>query len=297
MPHKQRVHTLFIGAFLLPATLLYGLFVVWPVAQAFAFSLYRWRGVSEQKTFIGWENFARLFADPILWQALKHNFQILFGASAALLILSLALAHAMQSGGWAQRALRSVYLFPQVISLVAVSILWMFIYNPTFGIVNGALRSLRMGEYATAWLGTPSTSLPAVGVAYIWHGLGFYIMLFSAGLRTIPDEVYEAATLDGASGPLRFFRITLPLLWAVMRVALIYLIINAFNLFALVFLMTDGGPDRSSEVLLTYLYEQAMKNSNFGFATALAVVNFLIVMALSGMVLGLMRRDPQEGRT
>jgi N-acetylglucosamine transport system permease protein len=297
MPRKKRAHTLFIGAFLLPATLLYGLFVVWPVAQAFAFSLYRWRGVSEQKTFIGLENFTRLFADPIFWQALKHNFQILFGASTVLLILSLALAHAMQSGGWAERALRSVYLFPQVISLVAVSILWMFIYNPTFGIVNGALRDVRMGEYATAWLGTPSTALPAVGVTYIWHGLGFYIMLFSAGLRTIPDEVYEAATLDGAGGLLRFFRITLPLLWAVMRVALIYLVINAFNLFALVFLMTDGGPDRSSEVLLTYLYEQAMKNSNFGFATALAVVNFLVVMALSGMVLGLMRRDPQEGRT
>lgn len=294
---RTRERGLFIALFLFPACALYGLFVVWPVAQAFGISLYRWRGVSEQRTFVGLENFRRLLADPVFWQALAHNLMLLVGAGLAILVIALAVAHALHGAGRMARLMRSVYLFPQIISLVIVAILWMFLYNPSFGLLTGALRAVGLGHWVVPWLGTSSTALAAVGVTFVWHALGFYVMLFSAGLRTIPDEIWEASRLDGAEGLTRFRRVTLPLLWAVLRVALVYLVINALNVFALVFLMTVGGPDRRSEVMLTYLYEQAFKNSDFGYATALAVANFAVVLALSGLILALFRRDPQEGAT
>jgi N-acetylglucosamine transport system permease protein len=293
--HRIGAHTVFIALFLLPACALYGLFVVWPVVEAFGFSLYRWRGVSESREFIGLENFRRLAADEVFRQSLAHNLLLLLGGGAAIMLLSLALAHALHGGGRLARVLRSVYLFPQIISLVVVAILWQFIFNPTIGALTSAMNAVGLNRWVVPWLGDTRTVLAAVGVVFVWHALGFYVMLFSAGLRTIPDEVWEAARLDGAEGLTRFRRVTLPLLWAVLRVALVYLTINALNIFALVKLMTDGQPHRASEVMLTYLYEQAFTNSDFGYATAMAVANFLIVMALSGFILLLFRRDPQEG--
>lgn len=284
----------FIASFVAPAVALYGLFVIVPVMEAFAYSLFRWRGISAHKDFVGLENFHRLLEDPVFAQALMHNLVFLLVGGSVILVLGLAIAHAVHgSGGWA-RAMRSVYLFPQIISGVVVAVLWMFIYNPSFGVLNGLLKSLRLERLAMDWLGTPDTALWAVIVTFVWHGVGFYIMLFSAGLRTIPLEVHEAAVLDGAEGLYRFRTVTLPMLWAVLRVATVYATIGAMNVFALVFLMTTGGPDRRTETMLTYLYEQAFKNSEFGYATALAVANFVLVMTLSGLVLGVLRRDPQE---
>lgn len=291
-----RVRSAFIAAFLAPAIILYAVFVIWPVAQAFAFSLYRWRGVSEHRTFVGLENFARLAADPVFRQALSHNLFFLLVGGAAIMTLGLAIAHAVHGEGRFVRALRGVYLFPQIISGVVVAILWMFIYNPSFGVLNGTLKRIGLGALAFDWLGTPRTALPAVTVTFVWHAVGFYIMLFSAGLRTIPAEVHEAALLDGVEGLRRFRTITLPMLWGVMRVAMVYVVINALNVFALVFLMTVGGPDRRTETMLTYLYEQAFKNSEFGYGTALAVANFAIVMLLSGAVMALFRHNPQEAK-
>ncbi len=260
-------------------------------------SLYRWRGVSQVRVFVGFDNFSRLFGDPVFWQSLAHNLALLIGAGGIILVLSLAIAHGVRGNSRSARVLRGVYLFPQVTPLVVVAILWMFIFNPSFGIMNATLRNVGLEKLAVPWLGTSGTALPAVGVAFVWHALGFYIMLFSAGLQTIPDEVREAATLDGAHGLALLWRVTLPMLWAVLRVAMIYLVINALNIFALVFLMTQGGPDRHTEVMLTYLYEQAFKNSDFGFATALAVANLVVVLLLSGMVVAAFRRDPQGART
>lgn len=286
----------FVVLFLLPATALYALFVVIPVLQAFAFSMYRWRGLSPDRTFVGLENFRHLFTDPIVWQALSHNILLFIGTSAVILAVSLAIAHAIQSGAFGARFLRAVYLFPQVISLVVVAILWMFIFNPSFGILNGALRAIGLEQWAIAWLGERRTALAAIGVAHVWHALGFYIMLFGAALRTIPPDVMESATLDGALGLVRLRYVTLPMLWAVLRIALVYKAIGTMNIFALVFLMTQGGPDRATEVMLTYLYEQAFKHSEFGYATALAVLNFAVVMAMSGAILALFRHNPQEGK-
>ncbi len=290
---RNRGRALFIASFLAPAVALYGLFVVLPVIQAFQFSMYEWRGISDQKNFVGLQNFKDLFTDNVFWLSLEHNLLILVGAGALFLGVGMLVAHALQGEGRISKGMRSVYLFPQMISLVVVAVLWQFIYNPSFGLLTPVLKLVGLGKLASEGIAaTASTALPAVAIAYVWYGVGFYIMVLSAGIRGIPSEVQEAATLDGAKGFQRFREITLPQLWAVMRVSVVYIVIHAVNIFALVFLMTQGGPDRKTEVMLTYLYERAFVDSKFGFATALAVANFIVVMALSGLVMRLYRKDP-----
>ena len=289
---RNRGRTAFIVTYLAPAVLIYAVFVVWPVLQAFAFSLFKWSGVSQKRKFVGIDNFKDLFHDNVFWLALTHNALIFVVGGIAILVIGLAVAHGTQGNGRFSKALRSVYLFPNIMSLVVVAILWQFIYNPQMGLLKAFLDLFGKQKHLVDMLGTPGTALPAVIITFVWFAVGFYIMLFSAGIRQIPEEVVEAAKLDGAHGFVRFRKITLPLLWSVGRIAIIYLLINTLNVFALVFLMTTGGPDRKTEVMLTYLYEQAFTNSEYGVATALAVANFVIVMVVSGIILRATRRDP-----
>lgn len=293
---NTRRRNLFIASFLAPAVAFYGLFVVYPLAQAFALSMYRWRGVSSKKTFVGLDNFQRLWNDEVFWRALKNNLWLLGFAGCSLILLGIALAHGMQTKGRISKLLRSVYLFPQVISMVIVAVLWMFLYNPSFGLVDAGLHAIHVPTPENGWLGDASLALPAVAIAFIWYALGFYVMLFSAGLNGIAAEVYEAAELDGAKGLYRFWKVTWPLLWSIRKVAVVYVAINVMNIFALPFLMTRGGPDRATETLLTYLYEQGFTNFQFGYATALAVANFIIVMGISGLLLFLFRKNPEGAR-
>jgi len=293
---RRRGRTWFIVGFLSPAVAFYFLFVGWPIVHALELSLFEWRGLSEEKTYVGLDNFRRLLSDPIFWRSVEHNLAFLVIGGGLMLTLAMLIAHALQGRGLAVRFLRGVYLFPQVISLVVVSILWMFLYNPSFGVWTSLRGAMGHPGSGPAVLGMESTALGAVILAYVWYGAGFYIMLLSAGIRAVPSEVIEASELDGARGWVRFRRVTLPLLWGVMRVSTVYTVISAFNVFVLVYLMTVGGPDRSSEVMLTYLYELAFKESHFGLATALGVLNLLVVLLVSFVIYGLYRKDPTGAR-
>jgi len=293
---RNRQRAVFIASFLAPAFLIYALFVVVPLVQAFALSLYQWKGVSAQKKFVGIDNFRELWEDVTFWIALKNNLVLLAGCGIAVFVISIAVALALQKRGPMQATTRGVVLFPQVLSLVVVSILWMFLLNPTMGLVNSGLEAVGLPELSRPWLGEKSSALGSVGVAFVWYAVGFFVLLFVAGLQAIPAEVEEAANLDGSVGWHRFWNIRWPLLWPVRRVAATYVVILVMNIFALVFLMTQGGPDRSTEVMLSYLYQQAFTNSKFGYATAIAVVNFSVAMLLSFAIQFWYRRDPQGVR-
>lgn len=292
---RQRGRTLFMIGFLAPACLVYGAFVVWPLLQAFVLSMYNWRGVSMNRRFVGTANFERLWDDKVFWKALANNLWLLVVSMFALFVIGLLVAHAMQGGGRMAKGIRSIVLFPQVISLVAVAIVWQFMYNPSYGLVTDGLETLGL-TWKNGILGTPSAALPAVTFAFLWYAAGFYIMLFSTGLKAIPTEVIEAAELDGSHGLHRFWRVTWPMLWSVKRTAAIYVVINVMNVFALVFLMTQGGPDRATEVMLTYLYQIGFTNYQFGQATALAVLNFIVAMSLAAILMFVFRRNPEEAR-
>jgi len=291
----KKGRTAFIITFLAPALLLYVVFVAWPLVQAFALSFYRWKGLSPKRDFVGLGNYKDLWHDEVFWKSLSNNLWLMVVGGFVIIALAILLAHGMQGKGKAIRALRGLYLFPQVISLVVVAIIWQFLYNPSYGLVTGGISALGLQGYDEP-LGKSSQALTAVGVAFVWYALGFYIMLFSAGLKQIPEEVNEAAALDGSSGFHRFKTITWPMLWSIKRISVIYIVINVLNIFALVYLMTKGGPNRSTETLLTYLYEQAFTNSKYGYGTTIAAANFVIAMVLALILMFIFRKNPEGGR-
>ncbi len=293
---NPRSRTTFICAFLAPAVIIYAALVVWPLLQSFHLSTYRWSGLSTKHTYVGTGNFVKLSHDSVFWRSIEHNLALLLIGGVLIVGLSVAIAHGVSGTGRVSATLRAIILVPQMISVVAVAILWMFIFNPRFGLLTSGLRGAGLNSWIHTWLGEPATALPAVGAAFIWYVLGLYVMIFAAGLRALPAEVFEAAELDGASGLKRFWRVSWPMLWSVKRVVIVHMVISVMNVFALVFLMTQGGPDRSTEVMLTYLYESAFRNSQFGYATAIAVASFLVTMALSLSVLFVLRRDPSARR-
>jgi N-acetylglucosamine transport system permease protein len=294
---KRRGEKLFIAAFLAPAVLIYAVFVVLPLIQAFWYSLFDFRGTNlDRMDFVGLKNYERLSQDEIFHRALINNMMLLLGALAVMMVLGLLLAHAAQSDKWWGKALRSIYLFPHIISIVIVGILWSFIFHPTVGLVTSGLKAMGVQDIPI-WMGDKNTALPGIGVAFVWYGIGFVIMLLSAGIRGIPQDIQEAAELDGAKSLQKFWSVTWPMIWSVRRIVVIHTIIQALNTFALVRLMSNGGPSRASEVTLTYLYERGFEgNSFYGEATAIAVVNFVLVMILSGIVMLIFRKDP-SGRT
>lgn len=280
----MRRRPLFVLTYLAPAVILYFGFVGWPLIQAFGLSTFKWSGLSDQKTFIGLGNYSRLVNDGVFRQSVSHNLWLLVVGGIAIFALAIALAHALQQKGRLAATMRSLFLFPHVMSLVAVAIMWRFVFDPTpGGLLNGILGQQH------DWLGQKASALPSVLSAFVWYSVGFYVMLFLAGIKQIDGEVQEASQLDGAEGWTKFRLVTWPLMLSVRRVGVIYLTVNVLNIFALVWVMTSGGPDRATETILTYLYQVGIAQSKFGYASAIAVANFLLVMILAG-VLGVLHR-------
>jgi N-acetylglucosamine transport system permease protein len=284
--------------YLLPTSLLYAVFVLYPYVSAMYTSLTIWHGYSVNKQFVGLYNFEKMFQDDNFWNALRHNLTLL--VLLPLLTLSISLFFAflftqVREGGRFYKltqVYRITYFFPQVMSAVAIAVLWSFVFHPTIGILNSALHAV--GLTGPTWLGDPSTSLLSVLIVAVWSGIGFYMVLFIAGMQSIAADYYEAARMDGANGWQIFWNVTWPLLWDHTRTALIFVSIGALDMFTLTQVLTEGGPNRSSDVLATYLYEVAFKNGEFGYSTALGVALFVITMIVSGIAFQLGRRDRLE---
>ena len=292
---NKRERYLTISAFLFPAVALYVVFVLLPMAQAFHVALFRWRGLSMNREFVGLANFRKLLAeDPIFWQSLGHNLTFMAASLAIMLPLALFLAVMLSRKSRTSQAYRAVYLFPNVISIVAVAVLWSFVYHPTFGILNSILKSVGLGELVRGWLGEPGTALPSIIITSFWYSLGFYIVLFLAGIQNIPRTYYEAAVIDGAGSWQSFRHITFPLIWEILKLAVVYMVIHTLNIFGLVWVMTEGGPSNHTDTLLTYLYRLAFIESNFGYATAVGVVAFIMIFAFSLTFIRMMRREVVE---
>ncbi len=286
----------FIVGFLAPAAVLYFGLVLYPLFQTFRLSLYSFSGLSTTMKPVGFGNFERLAADMAYRQTLSNALWMLIVSAVLLIAGGVALAHLSIGERRSARLLRATLLIPQVMSLVVVAIVWMFLLNPSFGPADSIAGAVGFEPPRSGWLGDPQTALPSVTAAIVWYALGFYVLLFTAGLKQIPEEINEASQLDGALGWVRFWRVTWPLLWSVKRIAITYVVINVMNVFALVQIMTTGGPDRRSESLLTYLYEQGFRNSQFGYAASIAVANFVLAMVLSLAVLSWFRRSPEVSR-
>lgn len=285
----------FLVAMLAPAFLFYMGFVVVPLIQAFHYSVYDWSGLTSDAKAVGFGNYQKIAVDPVFRTTLWHNLLILVFGGFLCVGIAIAVALLMQQRGKLSRVLKSSILIPQMISLVVVAVMWQFLYNPNFGPFTSAMKLVGLKDHVPTWLGDPHWALPSVILAFIWYACGFYTMLFAAAMGNLDQEIVEAAGLDGASGWVRLRKVTWPMLWSIRKIVWVHISITVANIFVLVQVLTNGGPARATDVMLTYLYEQGFKNTNFGYASALAVCDFVFIMLLSLVILTLMKKDPTSG--
>ncbi|MEV4413049.1 sugar ABC transporter permease [Catellatospora sp. NPDC049609] len=280
-----------VGALIVPLAL-YGVFVLSPYVQAFQLSLTNWNGVDSAPEFIGLENFSRLWSDPLFLAGLRHNGLMLLVVPLAVIAVALALAAATKG----TRVYRVVYFFPQLLSVAIIAVLWQFVYTPNSGLLNGALSALGLDSWRRSWLAEPDLALWCVIVVMIWSSVGFYVVLFSAAMESVPEDITEAAAIDGAGPVTVFRRITLPLIWESVQVGWIYLGIAALDGFALVQIMTvgPGGPDNSTEVMGLGLYRSAFNFAKFGYASAMGVTIFFLTLSIAVLLLRVTRRERVE---
>ncbi|MEH1015044.1 sugar ABC transporter permease [Micromonospora sp. CPCC 206060] len=292
-----------IITFLVPPLLLYGVFVVSPYLQAFQISTTDWLGYSADADPVGLDNFRALLNDGYLWNALKNNALLLAVVPVVTIVLGLFFATMLNMGGRRGRAgvsgvrgtsvYRTVYFFPQVLSVVIIALLWKEVYHPNSGLLNGTLSAL--GLPTPSWLGDPRTAFWCVLAVMVWSNVGFYVVLFGAAMSAIPRDIYEAVMLDGASRAVTLRKITIPLLWDTVQVAWIYLAIAALDAFVLVQLMTNGGPNFSSDVIGLRMYDTAFgSETKFGYASAIGVVMFFLTLSVAVLALRAGRRDRIE---
>lgn len=294
--HKYRL----IIPFLMPAVILYGLFVLWPYGQAIYLSLTSWRGVSPNKPWVGLDNYERLLSDSRFLEALSRNAQLLVVLPLVTIAIGLTFAALFTQGKQAIKGAsfyRIVFFFPQVISAVIVGILWSYIYNPNIGLLNGVLGALGLDALQRTWLADPNLVLWSIVAVAIWSSVGFYMVIYLAAMQSIPSSFYEAAVLDGASRWTSFKDITFPLIWETVRTTMIYLGIAALDFFVLIQVMTGGGSTlsaRRAEVAALYLYNEAFGKSRWGYASAIGVVLLLLTLLLSVGLMRLTRRETYQ---
>jgi ABC-type sugar transport system permease subunit len=273
--------------------LLYLIFVGYPFIQTIYFALTDWNGVRPTKNFIGLANFQEMVRDPLLWTSLRNNvIWVIIGTIAPIAIgLLLAMLLWRQPRGF--NLFRTVFFMPQVLSAVVVGIIWSWIYNPIFGNLNKLLTAIGLGDLTRGWLGDPSAALYAVLGAAIWAEVGFVFVVFLAGLQNVSKDLLEAATIDGANVWQRFRDVTVPQLSNVINVVTALLLIGGFNVFDIIFVMTQGGPANATEVIATLTYKEAFTQNRVGYASALSLV--MTVVALVASVVFIRLREQREG--
>jgi ABC-type sugar transport system permease subunit len=274
----------------LPAMLLYFTFRLAPMFTGGYLALLRWDGI-EPARFVGLQNFERMLSDPIIMVALYNNVQYALVTVVGKTVLSLFLALVLNQALRARVFYRTALFMPVVMSFVVVGILWAWLYNAQFGLVNSLLRGLGLHGLILDWLGDPRVALWSLTAVDVWKWYGFHMVIFLAGLQTIPVELYEAARIDGASRWGLFRSITLPLLQPVMLVNVTLSLMGGFNVFDIPYVMTEGGPANSTMVMALHIYVRAFKFYRFGYGAALSILLLCMVTAISGIQIGLMSRD------
>uniref|UniRef100_UPI004027168A carbohydrate ABC transporter permease n=1 Tax=Faecousia sp. TaxID=2952921 RepID=UPI004027168A len=269
--------------YMLPALTLLTAFVFLPIVLNFIYALFRWSSFSTQWDFVGLANFARLLSDETVWVAFKNNLwyaviSLVFQVGGSMLIAALLEEKWMRRS---QPFFRTVYFLPSMISLTVVGILWQTIYSPVFGIVNPLLEKLGLGMLATDWLGNTRTAVFSVIAVSQWQYFGYTMVLFLVAMQSVPADLYESAIIDGANSFQRFIHITIPNIREIILVNCMITIIGAFQVFDEIYIMTGGGPGRSSEVLGTYLFRTGFRNDEMGYASAIATMVFFVTFVFS----------------
>ncbi|TMR18268.1 sugar ABC transporter permease [Nonomuraea turkmeniaca] len=295
----------FVAGFLVVPVVLYSVFVISPYIQAFQLSLTSWNGYSSVVRYVGLDNFGRLFEDEVFWRALRNHGILLLVLPIVTIVIALFLSFLLNLGGgtrgagmrgvWGSKFYRVVYFFPQVLAVAVVGVLFQAVYRPDEdGVLNGVLG--RLGVDPVGWLTEPGLALWSIIAVMVWQAVGFYVVLFSAGMAAIPRDYFEAAALDGAGRARLFFSITLPLLRDTVQVGWIYLGIAAFDGFALIQVLAGdkGEPDGATTILPVTIYKTAFAYNKVGYACAMGVALFFLTVTFAVLTLRTTRRERIE---
>lgn len=298
----QRELRKLILPFLVPSLVLYLVIGLWPNVEAFYWALTEYDGLAPIQTYVGLENFRDMLADRRWWGAVGNTVYFAIGTVVTLLPISLLFAVLIMSVRRGREFFKTTIYIPSILSLVIVAFLWVFLLDSTIGLLNPALKALGLteplkqvlGVNSLNWLGHPKLAKPTIVVIQLWQGLGFYTLLFLAGLAKIPAELLDAARIDGAAGWSLFRHITWPLLFPTTQTVLLLLIINGVQIFTLVYALSGGGISPLTQVMATYIYRTAFTDRLYGYATALAVFLMVVVMALTLISRELTKREAIE---
>ena len=278
-----------------PALTLFAVFVVWPIVRALQFSLYRWKGFGPLVDFVGLQNYVSVLTNDVFIGAFTHNMVIVVLSILIQLPVGLAIALLLNRKMRGQGLLRTIIFVPYVLSEVIAGVVWFQLLQPQYGVVDTVLGAVGIPGPEQGWLGTPDVALYTVFVVLTWKYLGLAVLLFLAGLQGVPDELIEAAEIDGASWWQVQRRITVPLLGPTLRTWGFLSMIGAIQLFDMVWILTRGGPANATTTMATFLITEGTKRYNYGIATAASVILFAVALVLALLYQFLvLRRDVAE---
>jgi ABC-type sugar transport system permease subunit len=272
-----------------PALLLFGAFVLLPLGASFYYGFTHWDGISPPE-WVGLRNYVRAVGDGIYLRSYLNVGLYIAGTIVVEVGFGLVMAALLNVERRGFALMRVLFFSPMVLSMVAAGLLWAFVYDLRFGLLNGALAAVGLDALTRPWLSDPRTALAAVTIVSGWKYAGFYMIIYLAALRRIPVTLYEAARLDGAGPITQFFRITLPLLRETTVVTVLLCVTGGFAAFDLFFAMTNGGPFNATEIPTTWIVKQAFDRGRFGYGIALTVIMALVVGVLSIVYLRLSQR-------
>jgi ABC-type sugar transport system permease subunit len=294
----QQARRRLILPFVLPQLVLYVLVMFVPLALTVYYGFTNWQGHGNPRTWIGLRNYNVLIQDGNFHNAVENSIRLTVIGGFMLFIPALAIAWALQQPIRAKRAFSFIVLAPVVIAASVAGLIWKWIYNPSQGLLNPVLNDLGLERLAVPWLGSPRWALIAIIVASIWHGVGTWVLLISAGMDRIPPDLPDAAKIDGATDWQVYRHITIPLLWEVLRILIALWIIQALQAFTFIYVMTGpvavGGPLGSTDVMVTYVYRVAFNDFKWAYGSALATAMLAAIFVLSLMVNRITMRETVE---
>ena len=286
----------FVFACLAPAVILVALFMFWPTVNVFRMSLYRMGGITNRKEFIGLQNFKTLMEDKNFLEAMQNTILIIVMVMIFTIVFAILFAAILQRGKFMGKNLfRVIFYIPNILSIVVIGGIFGAIYDPSNGLLNTFLEAVHLDFLTHKWMGEPKIVIYSIIFALVWQAIGYYMVMYMSGMSAIPEDLYEAASLDGSSEINTFFTVTLPLIWTNIRTTLTFYIISTINLsFLFVQIMTDGGPNGKTEVFLNYMYKQAYGNGAYGYGMAIGVVVFIFSFVLAAIVNKITDREVYE---
>ena len=291
----QPLPILFICISVLPAVILTLMFTIWPTVQALYLSFTNATSLGLNNKFVGLDNYIYMFHDKSFIQALKNTAKLMAVVPVITIFCSLVLAFVLNQCKLKEMVLyRTIFYFPNIVSLTVVGIIWSFVFHPNVGIVNKILGAVGLESLQRSWLGDSKTALWCIAFTLLWQAAGYYMVMHIAAMDGISPEIYESATLDGSSAWRKLISITMPLMKDIIGITFVLALSGTINLsFVLSQVMTGGGPNGASSVLLQYMYTQGFVNGNFGYAMAITVFTLAISVALS--MLSRKLTDASEG--